>query len=1190
MDSDDGRTARIDARGVSGLQVGDGNVQINVRTGAAVPARSAYLYTVNLIAPEVLADREEELAELGEFCTRPGGSAYRWWRAGAWAGKSALLSWFVLHPPEGVHVVSFFVTARFAGQSDREAFIDAVMEQLAALLGKPVPSHLTGATRAAHLLALFDEAATACQEQGTRLVLVVDGLDEDRGVTAGPDVYSVAALLPARPTGGMRIVVAGRLEPSLPADVPELHPLRDPSAVRLLEPSRHAGVVQHAAEQELKRLLTGTPTEQDLLGLLTAAGGGLSVQNLVELTGVRDQWKITDTLRTVSGRTFAQRPSSPRQGPERPEDVYLLAHEGLQQAARTFLAGERLTEYRRRLHTWADGHRARGWDTHTPGYLLRGYFRMLQEDHDTARMLALALDPGRHAWLLDATGGEATALAALAATRDAITGCESPDLENLTRVVLCWVNLSERNASLPVALPAVWALLGRIDRARALAGSMGRATSATALALVVKVLAEKGSSESAELIARGITEPDERAVALSAVAVAAAAGDRVRAAELWGAADRAARQIDNYLIQASCWATLATDAAAAGDRQRAAELVGEVRALADDPEAVAGRGLVEDDLAEALAAAGDLSKALAVARAIGDSAQRTDALAAVSRAAARDGYLVAAAGWAAEAETAARAVTGISLRPPMAVVIEALAAAGEPGRAAELVAETVIELVHGSDNHPTFRLGRDLAILTSAAARAGEHDRAEPLARANPDPESKAQALTAVAEAVVRSGDHRRGRELATEAQDLARTIRPPVHQQKELASLAGVLARSGDFDGALAIAGTVHDLAQQVTALTAITRAAADARDFVRAEAVAHTIDNAIGQRDTALAVIVEAAFAAGDTDRAVEIISVLETALPWQRAIGAAVGAAEASGDRRRAEALMDQLMGRIAEAGEDRDEWAVLVLAESIARTGAVEQSERIARTIEDFTPRARALAAVARAAARTDQPDRAAAFLNEAEVYARSIDGAHDRPRTVGSLIKAAAWAEEEDDAIPVLGTPASVAHIIDGTSERVHTLAAVAEAIARTGDHERAAELAAELAEPLDRASSHGYAELLARLARAAAETGQLERAESIADRITAPGIHARTLAHLANVAQPAAVRRLTVKAFDLGLWTAVDALRRLDPEVLLLLAEDLGVAGMLTLSSSAHDAPPPEAASRPRRSLLRWLGRTGPEA
>ena len=109
--------------------------------------RSAYLEQVRQIAPAELHGRDEELAELAAFCTRPGQGRYAWWRAPAWAGKSALMSWFVLHPPPGVPVVSFFVTARYRGQDNRGAFTDAVLEQLAALLGQPVPGYLTEAAR-----------------------------------------------------------------------------------------------------------------------------------------------------------------------------------------------------------------------------------------------------------------------------------------------------------------------------------------------------------------------------------------------------------------------------------------------------------------------------------------------------------------------------------------------------------------------------------------------------------------------------------------------------------------------------------------------------------------------------------------------------------------------------------------------------------------------------------------------------------------------------------------------------------------------------------------------------------------------------------------------------------------------------------------------------------------------------------
>ncbi|MCW2929248.1 MAG: hypothetical protein JWM19_210 [Actinomycetia bacterium] len=70
------------------------------------------------IATPALRDRDEELAELARFCLAPDAGPYAWWRAGPWAGKSALLSTFVLRPPaelaERVKIVSFFITARLA--------------------------------------------------------------------------------------------------------------------------------------------------------------------------------------------------------------------------------------------------------------------------------------------------------------------------------------------------------------------------------------------------------------------------------------------------------------------------------------------------------------------------------------------------------------------------------------------------------------------------------------------------------------------------------------------------------------------------------------------------------------------------------------------------------------------------------------------------------------------------------------------------------------------------------------------------------------------------------------------------------------------------------------------------------------------------------------------------------------------
>ncbi len=150
-------------------------------------ARSAYLEQVRRIAPPALLGRDSELAELAEFCLAPDGPSYAWWQAAPWAGKSALLSTFVLLPPPEVarqaRIVSFFITARLAAQDTREAFTQVVVEQLAELLGQSLSTTLPEATRDAYLLDLLSQAARECQDAGRRLVLVVDGLDEDRGVT-----------------------------------------------------------------------------------------------------------------------------------------------------------------------------------------------------------------------------------------------------------------------------------------------------------------------------------------------------------------------------------------------------------------------------------------------------------------------------------------------------------------------------------------------------------------------------------------------------------------------------------------------------------------------------------------------------------------------------------------------------------------------------------------------------------------------------------------------------------------------------------------------------------------------------------------------------------------------------------------------------------------------------------------------
>ena len=132
----------------------------------------------------------------------------------------------MLHPPDGVRTASFFITSGLADQSDSAAFTEAMIDQLAALAGEPVPPAISATARDGLRRHLLTVAADHLRERGERLVLVVDGLDEDSGNRPGSSRASIASLLPRQPPDGVRVLVTSREHPPVPADVAEEHPLR----------------------------------------------------------------------------------------------------------------------------------------------------------------------------------------------------------------------------------------------------------------------------------------------------------------------------------------------------------------------------------------------------------------------------------------------------------------------------------------------------------------------------------------------------------------------------------------------------------------------------------------------------------------------------------------------------------------------------------------------------------------------------------------------------------------------------------------------------------------------------------------------------------------------------------------------------------------------------------------------------
>ncbi|MFJ2215895.1 trypsin-like peptidase domain-containing protein [Streptomyces sp. NPDC101062] len=451
------------------------------------------------IAPADLSGRARELRDLTAFCGGP--DPYQWLQAPPWAGKTALAAWFALHPPRGVVPVWFFITARFASQSDSAAYTEAVTDQLAAIAGREPVDHRSAIAREGERKLLLKEAAERVAQDGGTLLLVVDGLDEDQSLVPGGGTGpSIASLLPRRLPPNVRVLVTSRPGPGVPPDVTSGHPLRGCEVVRLstAEAALHT---QYEATYDLSRALTGDDLGRDLVGLLAAARGSLTLHDLRHLTGAH-RMAVRERLGSAFGRILRMRGQSAGSGGPSGRSYdesrgYLFAHETLLVTALAEL-GPDVRPYRERLHTWAARYAERGWPQDTPSYLLQAYARMVTGHGDLDRATALATDLRRSDRLREATGSDAAGLAEIEAVRDAVLEADAGDIASLAALTAAGALLARRNRALPPGIPVALARLGQTRRAVGMARSVFRPWDrARALAGVARVLAERGDPEAA---------------------------------------------------------------------------------------------------------------------------------------------------------------------------------------------------------------------------------------------------------------------------------------------------------------------------------------------------------------------------------------------------------------------------------------------------------------------------------------------------------------------------------------------------------------------------------------------------------------------------------------------------------------------------------------------------------------------
>ncbi|MEU5666747.1 hypothetical protein [Streptomyces longwoodensis] len=1154
------------------------------------PVRSNYASQVRRIAPEKLVGREYELGYLADYCTSPTSEPYLWWRAGAWAGKSALLSSFALNPPAGVRTVSFFITARLAGQADRRAFSDVVLEQLLEIIGESMPPLLTDATREAHLLGALDRAAKICHEAGERLVLIVDGLDEDQGVTVGPDAHSIAALLPSSLPADMRVIVSSRPNPPLPSDVPDDHPLRQRVTVCQLQTSPHAEVVRQDAERELKRLLHGSTTELDLLGFLTTAGGGLTEEDLSELTDL-SAWEIESHLSAVSGRTFMSRSGRWRAG-----TVYMLGHEELQQQAAKFLGVKRLEVYRQELNSWADGYRARHWPSDTPEYLLQGYFKLLQASGDKERMLACATDPDRHDRMLDIIGGDTSAIGEITTTQDFFVNQPNPDLLALSRLSIHRTRLSERNDAIPVNLPGVWAQVGRPSRAEALARSITVPfRRVQALAAVAREVAAAGIltqakriSIQAEKALDDISDEYERAQGLAVVARATGeAGDSSHARALIKHAELATNALTDVPRQGQVLVSIARATAAAGNVHRASEIADKISTWSECALALMAISIES-------ANAGDLAYSRRIANSIRSRSERAQALAAIARAEDFGGNHRKAVKTLDTAEVTARAIRNPSRKAwTLASVALAASSIGRFSKAAEILndAEQLVSLIGRSSDRDDI-----LNALARGAAMAKDPDRAEAITRQVKGASRRLKAFAALASALASAGYGNKAIDLAKETEEEARKVSSPSQTVKGLALLSQAAAAVGAIDHAEKVAWSISDLPQRERTLTVVAEAVARSGDIDHAAEIAASMEKE-SQQDKAFSIIASVAAGAGELEQAKKVAASIRDPTTKQKTLTKLSaprantvtspkrvdgnGSTSHAGIRKdHPKEVRDALTSRDFRAAEEisaainepYDQFkAIVATSHAIAEAGDIERAVQCAGSIRNTPLRVKALASLGQALIDLGHQETAERVFNQAVAISDAIASPTYRNQLTaqiaqqladtGNLNRAEAIVHSmlespaQQKALSAVAVSAAasgsidralrIAGAISESRKKARTLLSIAQASANQDDPEKAEVIARSINLPVLQAQALGV------VVQSFASSGQVDRAEEVAHSIAYLPEQARVLSQLASNLSSTDSRRLVGQALTIGHWQiCLAAAIRIEPGVVSVMAEE----------------------------------------
>lgn len=858
----------------------------HMQSGESLPALTpsagrltVFLDDAELIGPrsaEGIFGREEELNQIAEFCASD--VRYFWLQGEAFGGKTALASWVFRHPPNETWAAAFFIRQLSASYRNAEHYAAVMTEQLSALAGKPIPDR--------HLMSQLDrllhEAAAKADDAGRRLLLIIDGLDEDCTVLG----EAITDLLPQDPPANVRVLVTSRTM-ARRLHLRHGHPLARCTPVTL-EKSPRARELLEKAEDQLDDALRHS-LSREVAGLLTASQGGLTVPGLANVTK-RDSGEIRDVIDGVLGRNLR----TDREG------VLEFAHPTLLGIAKSHFA-EDIPRYTGQLLSWADGYRERRWPAETPDFLLSPFYvDLLIAGSNAFRAAAgvnqlhrVAADRSRHDRMRVRFGSDGPAMAELGTLWSAGVSGKDADLALLALIAFERDRLSSRNQSIPAELPAVYAQLGEVGRAVELARNVVELYSksdalislAGVLGAIDPKLAERVAAYTgyqdwqAEALARAAVtafppnrdrflrlamdcalqteKPDRRAAAAAAVAGALALRDPRQAL---GFAAEFTRITGESLLSCEPLTAIVKASAKAGDQQTANQAAVQIQQITTT--AAYSDERRDKVLAEAASALWPADPSLAE-QLVRDMAQPAPALIDLAVIAARTNSAAAAEfanrALAAtqntrhhEAENQADSLVRVRamsiIDPDSAVnsvedaavlgVIAATVVAAYPDRAAWALslAETI----------PDDRAQRDALKAVAAEAAATDHDLAAQAAYAIRRHHDRASALAELASAVVQQ-DPTRAAQLADDAEDAARVGMAAVdfgrfeHQLSLLAQATAAADTRLAEDCARMI---INRPERSVAALTSVIGVLAQSRSSrQRTEELIREVEQLIGQ-----------------------------------------------------------------------------------------------------------------------------------------------------------------------------------------------------------------------------------------------------------------------------------------------------------------------------------------------------------